>query len=240
MLRVVVSQPMFLPWIGLFEQIRLADLFVHYDDVQMPRGRSFVYRVQIKTPRGQQWLSAQIDKKASGRRINEIRLVDNPNWKNDHLNLLRENYRNAPFYGMMRPLAEELYAFEGGNLALFNQHATETIAGWLGLDTKFVRSSDTGVGGGSSQRLINLCQYYAATHYITGHGALNYLDHNSFEERGIAVEYMDYIKQAYPQLHGEFMPYLSILDAIACTGPGARELLLSDSVYWGDYIDQPR
>ena len=150
---------MFLPWIGLFEQIRVADLFVHYDDVQMPRGRSFVYRVQIKTPRGQQWLSAQIDKKASGRRINEMRLVDNPNWKNDHLNLLRENYRNAPFYGMMRTLAEELYAFEGGNLALFNQHATETIAGWLSLDTKFVRSSDTGVGGGSSQLLIDLCQY---------------------------------------------------------------------------------
>ena len=65
---------MFLPWIGLFEQIRLADVFVHYDDVQMPRGRSFVQRVQIKTPRGQQWLSAQIDKKASGRRINEMRL----------------------------------------------------------------------------------------------------------------------------------------------------------------------
>ena len=29
---VVISQPMFLPWIGLFEQVKVADHFVHYDD----------------------------------------------------------------------------------------------------------------------------------------------------------------------------------------------------------------
>ena len=45
-MNLVVSQPMFLPWIGLFEQVRLADRFIHYDDVQLPQGRSFISRVK--------------------------------------------------------------------------------------------------------------------------------------------------------------------------------------------------
>ena len=45
---VVISQPMLFPWVGMFEQIRLADVYVHYTDVQFSKG-SFVNRVQIKT-----------------------------------------------------------------------------------------------------------------------------------------------------------------------------------------------
>ena len=49
---LVVSQPMFLPWVGLFEQVRLADVFIHYDDVQLPQGGNFMSRVQLKTASG--------------------------------------------------------------------------------------------------------------------------------------------------------------------------------------------
>ena len=54
--RVVISQPMLFPWVGLFEQIRAADVYVHYDDVQFSKG-SFTNRVQIKTARGPRWLT---------------------------------------------------------------------------------------------------------------------------------------------------------------------------------------
>ena len=37
----------FLPWSGLFNQIAMSDLFIHYDDVQFSKG-SFVNRVQLK------------------------------------------------------------------------------------------------------------------------------------------------------------------------------------------------
>ena len=54
---VVISQPMYFPWIGIFEQIRLADVFVFYDDVQFTRG--FINRVQYKTPQGTGWITAE-------------------------------------------------------------------------------------------------------------------------------------------------------------------------------------
>ena len=50
MTTVVISQPMFFPWVGMFEQIALADVYVHYDDVQFSKG-SFTNRVQLKTAR---------------------------------------------------------------------------------------------------------------------------------------------------------------------------------------------
>ena len=62
MKNVVVSQPMFIPWIGIFEQIALADTFYHYIDIQYPKGRSFMSRVQLLGNSGQQWLTAPIDK----------------------------------------------------------------------------------------------------------------------------------------------------------------------------------
>ena len=45
---VVVLQPQFFPWRGVFEQIRLADEFVHLDDAQFQKG-GFTNRVQLKT-----------------------------------------------------------------------------------------------------------------------------------------------------------------------------------------------
>ena len=51
---LVVSQPMYFPWVGLLEQIRLSDQFVHYDDVQYTRG--FYNRVQVKVPGAIRWM----------------------------------------------------------------------------------------------------------------------------------------------------------------------------------------
>jgi hypothetical protein len=89
---------MFLPWAGLFDQIKLADVYVHYDDVQMPIGRSFMSRVQIKTPRGSQWLSASIDRGRSKSLICETFLMGDPDWRERHLNLLQQNYHEADQY----------------------------------------------------------------------------------------------------------------------------------------------
>ena len=58
-MNIVGSQPMFLPWIGFFEQIKLADVFVHDDEVELSRP-SFTTRVQVKTDRGSAWLSEPI------------------------------------------------------------------------------------------------------------------------------------------------------------------------------------
>lgn len=233
---LVVSQPMFLPWIGLFEQARLSDIFVHYDDVQMPQGRSFMTRVQIKSKQGISWLTAPVDHVRSGRRINDIVLFDDTDWRSRHLATLRHAYARAPHFKLMLAVAEAIYQSASNRLAEFNIGAFEYICRWLGLSPQFIRSSSLGVPGSSTVRLIDLCERTGCDVYTTGHGALRYLDHDSFEQRKISVRYIDYKKLRYPQSGGEFTPYVSILDAIAYCGEKTRELVRSESVYWKDFV----
>ena len=232
---VAVSQPMFMPWIGIFELIKLADVFVHYDDVKRPGGGSFMTRVQIKTVNGSQWLSAPIDKQRSGWLISETFLVADSRWRERHLEFIRQSYRHATHAALMTELADEIYAYPGDDLAGFNQHAVERISSWLELDTTFAVSSDLSIPGASTQRVVGICKHFDASDYVTAHGALNYLDHEMFEANGVSVSYVDYDLNPYEQLHGDFTPYVSILDAIANIGHQTRELLTSRCVGWREF-----
>lgn len=231
---LVVSQPMFLPWLGLFEQVRLADVFVHYDDVQLPQGRSFVSRVQIKTATGVSWLTAPIEHNKSGKLLNHV-ILSEGNWRNKHLKTIRHAYARRPYFDLMLELAEKAYSCATDHLSEFNITAIEQIARWLGLSPRFMRSSLIGVPGGGTQRLVDLCKHLDCDIYVTGHGALKYLDHEKFEEVGISARYMDYRKIPYEQGRGNFTPYVSILDPIANCGERTRELLCSEAVYWKEF-----
>lgn len=227
---------MFIPWAGLFEQIRLADIYVHYDDVQLPLGRSFMSRVQIKTPKGTQWMSASIDRRRSKSLISETFLSSKSDWRENHLNLLKQNYHEADNFNIMFDLAETIYSLKTDNLADFNRNTIEHLSGWLGLETEFRTASELAIRGTGTLRLVDLCRHFGAREYITGHGARNYLDHRAFEDRGIKVSYIDYDLNTYKQLHGEFTPYVSILDAIANLGGAAKDLLTSQALYWRDFL----
>ena len=232
---LVVSQPMFLPWVGLFEQVRLADVFIHYDDVQLPQGRSFMSRVQIKSANGVSWLTIPIDHAKSGRLLNEVVLVDSEAWRDKHLRTIRHAYARRPHFNLMFELVEKIYSQTTDRLAEFNINSIEQIAQWLGLAPRFLRSSNMNIEGASTERLVALCEVTDCHVYVTGHGALIYLNHPQFEDKNISVRYMDYRKVPYNQGHGDFTPFVSILDAIANCGERARDLLCSEAVYWRDF-----
>ena len=80
----VISQPMFFPWVGMLEQMRVADTYVHYDDVQFSKG-SFTNRVQIKTAQGIQWLSMPLRELSLGQEIRGVLVDDRQGWRRKHL-----------------------------------------------------------------------------------------------------------------------------------------------------------
>lgn len=232
---IVISQPMFLPWIGLFEQIRLADVYVHYDDVLTPQGRSFMNRVQIKTPEGTPWLTAPV-KHNRQTLIQNLEFDTKQNWRKTHLQTLHHAHANAPFYSEMRSLVENLYEKNPLSVADFNIAAIEAIADYFGLKPQFLRSSSLNTTTHSSQKLLDIVQQLGGDRYVTGHGAKNYLDHSLFEQHGIQVAYMHYQHSPYTQLHGEFTPYVTILDLIANMGTVGRDRIQSTSIEWRAFL----
>lgn len=236
-MNVVISQPMFFPWIGLFEQIRLADVYVHYSDVQFSKG-SFVNRVQIKTSLGPKWLTVPLEGLALGQRINEVRVNYRLDWRSQHLELLRQAYASAVYRQEMLDLVESVYASDYETIDALSEATLAAVCRYFQLNSsrRFIHVEQLGIEGTSSQRVLDIVLALGGDRYITGLGARNYLDHERFEAAGVRVEYMNYHKTPYPQLHGEFTPYVSILDLIANVGRGGISHIHSNTVYWKDFL----
>lgn len=237
-MRVVISQPMFFPWVGMLEQIRLADVYVHYSDVQFSKG-SFTNRVQVKTAAGTKWLTVPLDDLRLGQSIDEVRICRRRDWRSQHLELLRQAYVRAPHVDDMLALVEGVYAADHELLDDLARASMASLCDYLGLSDgrRFVRSQDLGITGASSQRVLQIVKALNGTTYITGWGARNYLDHALFEAEGVRVEYMDYRKASYPQLHGEFTPFVSALDLVANCGRAGIGTICSNTVYWKEFLN---
>ena len=116
MTTIVISQPMLFPWIGLFEQIRLADTYVHYVDVPFSKG-SFTNRVQVKTAAGTAWLTVPIEHHGLGTEISATPVNYRTPWQRKHFATLKQAYARARFSEDMIALVEAVYSYRDETIA---------------------------------------------------------------------------------------------------------------------------
>ncbi|EGM78232.1 WbqC-like protein [Rheinheimera sp. A13L] len=231
-MNVVISQPMYFPWVGLLEQVRLADKFVFYSDVQFARG--FFNRVQVKTDPDTSWMTVPVKNVRSRQRIDEVEIDHKKNWKQEHLAILKRSLGKAPFFSDVEGLCDSVWSEPCTTLDQLSSLSIVALSRYFGLTetTEFLDSRDIGVDGAGSQRLLDICNALKASCYITGHGAANYLQHELFEEKAVEVKYMDYKCAPYTQFFGTFTPYVTSLDLIAHQGKAGLHYLQSGVVDW--------
>jgi hypothetical protein len=237
--QIVISQSMYFPWVGFLEQLRLADVFVVYDDVQYSKG-SFSNRVQIKTPKGPRWLTVPLYDLHLGQKIEEVRIDNRQEWRVRHRDMLEQAYYKAPFAADMLKLVDSVLYEPLETLSELAYSSTMAMASYFGLtaDLKIHKSSHIGIGGNSTQRVLDIVRHLNGKVYITGHGARNYLDHNTFELANIHVRYMQYCRTPYPQLHGVFNPFITALDLVANCGREGAKFIHSPAIYWKDFLHE--
>lgn len=240
-MQIVISQSMYFPWMGFIEQLRLADTFVLYDDVQFSKG-SFTNRVQIKTATGPQWLSVPLMGLRLGQRINDVQLDERSDWRTKHRDQLSDAYRKAPFVSDMLALVDDVFAQPAATLSQLAWTSTLALADYFGCVShlKLYDSASMQIDGSSSQRVLDIVRNLGGSIYITGHGARNYLNHASFEKIGVDVRYMDYRCEPYVQLHGEFTPYVSALDLVANCGRDGRRYMQSSTNSWKVFTNESK
>lgn len=237
-MRVVISQSMLFPWVGLLEQVRLAEAFVHYDDVQFSKG-SFGNRVQIKTAQGMRWMTVPLKGLRLGQRIDEVQMAPAAQWRGQHLDLLKRSFAQAPHAADALQLAEEVYAGEHPHIGALARASLRALARYFGIDstTRFMDVTELGIPGSGTDRVLAVVRHLGGSIYITGHGAARYLDHEGFERAGVRVEYINYRYAPYPQSHGRFTPYVSGLDLVAHCGRAGVKQICSDTVAWREFIN---
>ncbi len=221
---VVIHQPDFIPYLGFFHRLLDANLFIILDDVQFLR-RGWHHRDIIKTKDGGKWITLGIKKTPQDTKINEIYLNDQE-WKKQHLSIIEQNYKKASYFKEIFPFIENLYKQDYKKMIDMNLASIRILLELFDINIDIHFSSSYKIDTKSNQLLSDLLKKVDATHYLSGIGAKDYFNPIPFEKANIKVLWQDFKHPTYPQLHGEFIPYLSSIDLLFnCGIEKSREIL---------------
>jgi hypothetical protein len=224
----VILQPSYIPWRGFFDLVHRADVFVFYDDVQYDK-HGWRNRNRVKTAQGTKWLTIPVLSRGNvseGLALKDTRIAWAEDWAKKHAATITQSYRRAPFFASYAPLVERFYAQRPELLCDFAIATTIELARVLEISgTRFVRSSELGVEGSKTGRLVEIVKRVGADLYLSGPSAKDYLDETLFRDAGVGVEYMAYQYPELDQLHPPYDPQVTVLDLLFMKGPEAASFI---------------
>ena len=226
---VGVHQPNYIPWLGYFRKLALCDVFVFFDHVQMPGGKSFVSRNAIKTAQGRAWLTVPVSGKGPGTRIIDAAVVGD-GWARKHLRTLKLAYSRAPAVAIVEEMVEPILNEGHAQVADLNIALIQMMAQLFGFGSmKFVRASKMDLQSNGAESIHEILELTGAKRYLTGsgEGSLRHLDTERLGKNGIETEIFDWVSSTYRQQHGAFETNLSAIYAILNCGPDEAAALIA-------------
>jgi hypothetical protein len=229
---IAILQSNYIPWKGYFDIIAAVDEFIIFDDAQFTR-RDWRNRNKIVLNGLPHWLTIPVKTKGNYHETIDAISVADPTWTRKHWLTIAQAYRRAPHFRTVEPMLANLYvrAANLDRLTMINELFLKELADFLHLDTPFHRSALVPRASDlPTERLIEICQARAATEYVSGPAAKEYIEANRFAEAGIALRYANYSGYpVYEQSTSTFDHGVSIIDVIMRCGSAARDHLKSIS-----------
>jgi hypothetical protein len=206
--------------------IAAVDEFILFDDIQYTR-RQWRNRNLIKTPKGLIWLTVPVQVKGKyHQKIRDTR-IDGYDWSAAHWRSLTLNYCRAPCFEEVAAFLKPIYLRNRYDfLSELNRSIILAVCSYLGITTRITNSCDYTLVNGKTERLVDLCRQAGARAYVSGPAAKNYIEEMQFSEAGIELKWFDYHGYSvYPQLSGEFVHGVSILDLLFNCGLRSAEYM---------------
>lgn len=219
---VAIHQPNFFPWLGYFDKIARADVFVILDSVQFAKtGGTWSNRVQVLANGRPLWLTLPIVRSYHGvRSYLEMEIDDRTPWRAKHLKTIQLSYAGAPHVQAVAPVVQAALDNPTHSLVEFNVAAIRKLCASMELDTsKFVFSSTLPVSGQGTDLLIAIVRAVGGTAYLAGGQASAYQEDHKFAQNGIDLVWQNFQHPVYQQRSGQdFVAGLSIIDALMHRG----------------------
>ena len=219
---LTAHQPTYLPWLGLFDKISKADTYVSFNQAQYePRG--WHNRNLIKTTNGGLWLTVPVLKKDHrDKPMSEILINNELGWQQKHWRSIVLNYKKAPYFEEISAILKPFYDEEWKTLVRLNEAMLITFLDILGIEVDFRYASDYRFRGENSALVADMCKQLGASEYLFGEEGTDYASPSDFD---IPISFQEYLHPVYPQVQGDFLSYLSILDLLMNCGPESLEIL---------------
>jgi hypothetical protein len=158
-------------------------------------------RFEILTSNGIQQLSIPVIRKNGSKTvIDEIEISYDTDWRKDHWKAIESAYSNSPYFDHYGIEVRELIYQNESNLLKFNLNIQNRLFKWLGIEV-------------NSKFTIDFEK--SESNY------LNTLNQTRINDKTEVKKYIQVFGKS-----GDFESNLSILDAIFCLGPMARNLLI--------------
>lgn len=220
---VAIHQPNFFPWLGYFNKIARADIFLIMDNVQFPRtGKgTWVNRVKLIINKHPRWATMPVVRASHGIRcIREMQIDNTRPWRVKLLKSIQMSYSRAPFFEDIFPILTKLVNNPTDCLTEYNVSVIHSLTKALQFEScKFTLGSSLDVEGNATELLISMVKAVDGTAYICGGGAAGYQEDEKFAEAGVELIYQNFQHPLYSQSNTqEFIPGLSIIDALMNCG----------------------
>ena len=235
---VTIHQPEHLPWLGFFDKVRQADVFVILDHVQFSK-HYFQNRNRIRTDRGGTWLTVPVLTKGHAEQAIREVLINNqgsPRWKEKCWTSLVQHYRKAKCWSLHEGFFERLYKTNWTRLAEMNEAIIRYLLTAFSIDVKVVASSELNVQGQRGELLLDICKKIGAPVYLSGISGREYLDSKMFADAGIEVRFQEFHHPIYKQAYEPFMPCMSAIDLLFNYGPASIDVIKGVGVEAMDHV----
>ncbi len=224
-MKVAIHQPQYWPWPRYIHKIAAADVFVYLDTVQFSKN-GVQNRNQIKTSQGSLWLTLPVKHKF-GQLLYKTKIADRKSLKK-HLKILAQSYARTSGYQRWQSELQLSLNMQTDSLCEVAIASTEWLLQKMAIQTQRLRASEMlGVEGQGSTLIASICHALEATSYLTGIGALNYMNREEISDIQVWVQTWNELvyPQAYPGIG--FIPDLSTIDILLNCPDDALQMILS-------------
>lgn len=213
-MKVAIMQPYFFPYIGYFQLIASADLFIVYDNIKYTK-KGWINRNRILQNGKDVTFSLPLKSDSDYLYVCERELSADFN-RDKLLNQFKGVYQRAPYFAHTFPLLERIVRCGDTNLFNFLHHSIVATCEHLGITTEIRVSSNVNINHDlkNQDKVLALCKAVDASTYINAIGGIELYSKKMFHEQGIQLKFIQSKPFGYPQFGDTFVPWLSIIDVM--------------------------
>ncbi|MBT2785998.1 MULTISPECIES: WbqC family protein [unclassified Halomonas] len=214
---IAIMQPYFFPYGGYFSLASASDTFVFFDDVNFIK-KGWINRNKLCNDIN---IVVPLRKASINKKINEIEIINEKNWRTKLLNSLNHCYHKAPYFDNIYSLVECVIEPQYKSIADMARESIVRSSEYLSLNCHWEVSSthypETATQKGA-QRLQAITKGNRCSHYYNPIGGIELYSKEDFLKRGIHLEFIS----------NNSMGKISILDYMMRHPPDTIKKLINE------------
>lgn len=219
--RIAIMQPYVFPHLGYFHLIDATNLFVFYDDVNYIT-RGWINRNRILLNGKAFTFTVPVAKASQNKLINETASVIDDSWREKIKRTLAQAYRKAPYFPQVEPVVTSVFSESYRSVSELAINSIVQTYTYLDIPFNYTTSSTCSPetkGMDKADRLIAIAKINGYKRYVNTPGGMSLYSKDYFKRNGIDLAFVKSESIEYKQQTNEFVPSLSIIDALMFNDP---------------------